>query len=253
MMCLTRIILVIVLLSTAALSQALTQSGTPANKDSKTETAEKKTQPLAEDPGFASKKTPVQIAHFTAAPLIDGVLNDEVWKSAPVFGNFLQVQPGDNTAPTNPTEFMMAYDAKTLYLAFRVKQPRDTVRATVARRDNIFNDDYVLLYLDTFNDQRQAYVVSFNPFGIQADGTFTEGRGEDYSVDLVMESKGVLTEDGYTIEAAIPFKSLRYEAGKNKQWGTPYFPSREVHERRAQFVDALTIAASTDRSIKRAT
>ena len=223
MMCLTRIILVIVLLSTAGLSQALTQSGTPANKDSKTETAEKKTQPLAEDPGFASKKTPVQIAHFTAAPLIDGVLNDEVWKSAPVFGNFLQVQPGDNTAPTNPTEFMMAYDAKTLYLAFRVKQPRDTVRATVARRDNIFNDDYVLLYLDTFNDQRQAYVVSFNPFGIQADGTFTEGRGEDYSVDLVMESKGVLTEDGYTIEAAIPFKSLRYEAGKNKQWGLHIF------------------------------
>jgi hypothetical protein len=118
---------------------------------------------------------------------------------------------------------MMAYDAKNLYLAFRVKQTRDTVRATVARRDNIFNDDYVLLYIDTFNDQRQAYVVSFNPLGIQADGTYTEGRGEDYSVDLVMESKGVLTEDGFTIEAAIPFKSLRYEAGKNKQWGLHIF------------------------------
>jgi hypothetical protein len=59
----------------------------------------------------------------------------------------------------------------------------------------------------------------FSPLGIQADGTFTEGRGEDYSLDIVMESKGVLTEDGFTIEVAIPFKSLRYEAGKNKQWG----------------------------------
>jgi hypothetical protein len=38
-------------------------------------------------------------------------------------------------------------------------------------------------------------------------------------LDIVMESKGVLTEDGFTIEVAIPFKSLRYEAGKNKQWG----------------------------------
>jgi hypothetical protein len=43
--------------------------------------------------------------------------------------------------------------------------------------------------------------------------------GEDYSLDIVMDSKGVLTEDGFTIEVAIPFKSLRYEAGKDKRWG----------------------------------
>lgn len=207
------------MLAGGAFAQALTQPGTPVTR----EPAATPAVSDAEEPGFASKKSAVAITKFTAAPVIDGVLNDEVWKSAPVFGNFLQTQPGDNVAPTHPTEFMMAYDAKNLYLGFRVKQTRDTVRATVARRDNIFNDDYVLLYIDTFNDQRQAYVVSFNPLGIQADGTFTEGRGEDYSVDLVMESKGVLTEDGFTIEAAIPFKSLRYEAGKNKQWGLHIF------------------------------
>jgi len=104
-------------------------------------------------------------------------------------------------------------------MAWRVTQDPSTVRATVSRRDNIFNDDYVLVYIDTFNDQRQAYVIFWNPLGIQADGTYTEGRGEDYSVDLVMESKGVLTSDGFTIEASVPFKSLRYEAGKGKQWG----------------------------------
>ena len=207
------------MLAGGAFAQALTQPRTPVTR----EPAATPAVSDAEEPGFASKKSAVAITKFTAAPVIDGVLNDEVWKSAPVFGNFLQTQPGDNVAPTHPTEFMMAYDAKNLYLGFRVKQTRDTVRATVARRDNIFNDDYVLLYIDTFNDQRQAYVVSFNPLGIQADGTFTEGRGEDYSVDLVMESKGVLTEDGFTIEAAIPFKSLRYEAGKNKQWGLHIF------------------------------
>lgn len=176
-----------------------------------------------ENPKYVSKKTPVQITKFAAPPVIDGVLNDEVWNTASVFGDFLQTQPGENIAPTHPTEFMMAYDAKHLYIAFRIKQDRNNVRATVARRDNIFNDDYVLLYIDTFNDRRQAYVVAFNPLGIQADGTFTEGRGEDYSVDLVLESKGVLTEDGFTIEAAIPFKSLRYEAGKDKKWGLHIF------------------------------
>lgn len=170
-------------------------------------------------PRYVRKDAPVQIPRFETPPVIDGQLNDAVWQTAAVFGDFLQTSPGDNVKPTHPTEFMMAYDAKNLYLAFRVIQDKDKVRATVARRDNIFNDDYVLVHLDTFNDQRQAYLLFFSPLGIQADGTFTEGRGEDYSVDIVMESKGVLTEDGFTIEVAIPFKSLRYEAGKNKQWG----------------------------------
>jgi hypothetical protein len=178
--------------------------------------------PLPASP-YVRKDSTVRIPRFESAPVIDGKLDDAVWRSAAVFGDFLQTQPGDNVAPTHPTEALMGYDAKNLYLAFRVKQDRDKVRATVARRDNIFNDDYVLVYIDTFNDQRQAYVIFFNPLGIQADGTYTEGRGEDYSVDLVMESKGVLTDDGFMVEAAIPFKSLRYEAGKNKQWGLHIF------------------------------
>lgn len=172
---------------------------------------------------YVNKNESVRIPRLSAPPVIDGQLDDAVWNDAAVFGDFVQIQPGDNVKPTHPTEYMMAYDAKNLYVAFRVIQDRDKVRATVARRDNIFNDDYVLMYIDTFDDDRQAYVVFFNPLGIQADGTFTEGRGEDYSVDLVMESKGVLTPDGFTIEAAIPFKSLRYEAGKNKNWGLSIF------------------------------
>ena len=170
-------------------------------------------------PRYVNREAPVRIPRLETAPVIDGVLNDAIWQNSAVFGEFIQINPGDNIKPTHPTEFMMGYDAKNLYMAFRVVQDKKTVRATVARRDNIFNDDYVLVHLDTFNDQRQAYLLFFSPLGIQADGTFTEGRGEDYSLDIVMESKGVLTEDGFTIEVAIPFKSLRYEAGKNKQWG----------------------------------
>ena len=79
------------------------------------------------------------------------------------------------------------------------------------------------MFLDTFNDQRRAYVMFFNPLGVQADGILTEDKGEDYSVDIVMESKGMVTDDGYTVEVAIPFKSLRYEAGKGKLWGVHSF------------------------------
>ncbi len=184
------------------------------------------TSPVRADapvPKYMPKNSPARIPKVETPPTIDGVLNDPIWQNAALFGDFVQTQPGDNVAPKHETEFLMAYDAKNLYLAFKVKQDRSTIRATVARRDNIWNDDYIIMYMDTFNDKRQAYALGWNPLGIQADGTMTEGRGEDYSVDINMESKGVLTEDGYNIEVAIPFKSLRYEAGKSKNWGMHVF------------------------------
>lgn len=181
--------------------------------------------PAADTPTsrYVPKNVPARLPKVETPPVIDGILNDEIWRTAAVFGDFLQTNPGDNVAPKHPMEFRMAYDSRHVYFAFDVKQDRNTVRATVSRRDNIFNDDYIIMYIDTFNDQRQAYAIGLNPLGIQADGTYTEGRGEDYSVDIVMESKGVLTEDGFTIELAIPFKSLRYEAGSNKNWGLHVF------------------------------
>jgi len=202
------------------ISSCLFVSGQTTTADSPVEVA-KVTPPKTDGASreSAPKTAPVHIPRVETKPVIDGVLNDEVWRSAARFSDFVQTQPGDNIAPSSPVEAMMAYDKTTLYIAFRVTQAKDTIRATVARRDEVFQDDYVGLFLDTFNDQQRAYALFFNPFGIQADGTFVEAGGEDYSVDIVMESKGVLTADGYTVEIAIPFQSLRYEAGKGKKWG----------------------------------
>jgi Domain of unknown function (DUF5916)/Carbohydrate family 9 binding domain-like len=165
------------------------------------------------------KAQPVRVARFDKAPVIDGRLDDEAWKQAAVFGDFYQVQPGDNAPPSKPTEVRLGYDAKTLYVAFRAFDEAGKVRVTIPKRDAVDVDDYVAILLDTFNDERKAYALYFNPLGVQGDAVFTEGVGFDFSVDIVMESKGIVTDDGYTVEVAIPFKSLRYEAGKGKLWG----------------------------------
>ena len=168
------------------------------------------------------KLNPVSIPRFGSPPVIDGRLDDEVWKSAAVFKDFYQTYPGDNIAPSKPTEVFLGYDSRMLYVAFHAYDEPNKVRATVAKRDDIFNDDYVGVLFDTFNDQRRAYELFFNPFGIQADGIFTEGKDEDFSIDIVMESKGQLAETGYVVEVSIPFKSLRYEAGKGVLWGVQF-------------------------------
>ncbi|MDQ2856431.1 MAG: DUF5916 domain-containing protein, partial [Acidobacteriota bacterium] len=165
------------------------------------------------------KAKPLRIPRLDKAPVIDGKLDDEVWKQAVVLKDFYQTNPGDNTAPSKPSEAFMGYDSKFFYFAFHAFDEPDKVRASVARRDQVFGEDNVRIFLDTFNDQRKAYILGWNPLGVQQDGIMTEGSGSDFSVDIVMESKGVLTSDGWTLEVAIPFKSLRYEAGKDKLWG----------------------------------
>jgi hypothetical protein len=210
--------------SPAAATQAADDKTVPvanATASLPTASAAKRTQPV----GVAVEKTqPVSITRFDKPPAIDGRLDDEVWKRAAVLKDFYQITPGDNTPPSYPTEVLIGYDSRNLYLGFHAHDDPSKVRATIAKRDNVLGtDDSIRILLDTYNDKRRAYVLVFNPFGVQQDGIRTEGSGVDFSVDIVMESKGVLTDDGYTVEVAIPFKSLRYESGKGKLWGVQVF------------------------------
>lgn len=161
------------------------------------------------------------------APVIDGVIGADEWNSATVVTLDHQTQPGDNTPPSQHTEVRIAYGESHLYVAFTATDDPGSIRARVTRRDDIAGDDYVMLYLDTYDDRRRAYVFWFNPYGIQADGMFTEGQSTgrnfeaniDRSWDGVIESKGQLTPPGYVVEAAIPFKALRFSPQEVATWG----------------------------------
>jgi hypothetical protein len=165
------------------------------------------------------KAKPLRIPRLDKPPVIDGKLNEGEWTQAVVLKDFYQTNPGDNIEPSKPTDVFLGYDSRFLYVGVHAFDDPSKVRASVAQRDNVFGEDNLRMYLDTFNDQRKAYVLGWNPLGVQQDGILTEGGNTDFSVDIVMESKGELTADGWTLEVAIPFKSLRYEAGKDKLWG----------------------------------
>jgi hypothetical protein len=212
------LLIVIALCATTCLAQpAPATSASPA--DSKAAA-----RPAKSGVALPPEKTkPVRLPSFDKPPVIDGKLDDEIWKQAIVLKDFYQVQPGDNIAPSRPTEVMLGRDAKFLYIAFHCYDEADKVRANIPKRDNIFDDDYVGILFDTFNDSRKAYEFDFNPLGVQADGIWTDGQGEDFNPDVVLESKGVVGADGWTVEVAIPFKSLRYVAGKDKLWGAHFW------------------------------
>ncbi|MFL6254120.1 MAG: hypothetical protein ACJ74T_03795, partial [Pyrinomonadaceae bacterium] len=80
------------------------------------------------------KAQPVRIVRFDKAPVIDGKLDDEIWKTAAVLKDFYQINPGDNIAPSKPTETMLGFDAKFLYIAFHCYDEPGKVQATVPKR-----------------------------------------------------------------------------------------------------------------------
>ena len=116
------------------------------------------------------------------------------------------------------------FDREFLYIAFRAfDSDAKAIRAPVSKRDSIEQDDFVSVWLDTFDDRRRTYAFRFNPLGIQEDGIFTEGNLGDLTWDGILESKGVLLPDGYVVEAAIPFKTLRFQINNEKTWGLHLF------------------------------
>jgi hypothetical protein len=164
----------------------------------------------------------LRIPRLTDPPKIDGVLDPAYEIQALKIENFVQLSPKENGVPTERTIAYLGFDARNLYIAFRCfdSQPKK-VRCSITNRDNIIDDDWIVVFLDTFNEKRRAFTFILNPAGIQMDAMRTEGGGEDNidsSWDTVFSSDGRIDEQGYTIEAAIPFKSFRFPDNDLKVW-----------------------------------
>jgi hypothetical protein len=135
---------------------------------------------------------------------------------------FIQNVPSDGKPGTQPTESYFGYDNSNLYLVFLCFDDPRLVRSSLSRREpsQPFDiDDYIEITLDTFHDQRHAFIFDVNPVGVQADGLRTEGQGTDYSWDTLWYSKGKLTSKGYIVWVAIPFRSIRFVPQGDNEWG----------------------------------
>jgi hypothetical protein len=161
----------------------------------------------------------IRLVRFAEPPVVDGNLDDPAWATAARMDGFVQTEPGDNTAPSHPTVALIGFTARSLFLAVLAEDDSGLVRASVAGRDAIDNDDLVTFYLDTAGERKRAYVFGFNPLGIQQDGVFSEGsETPDYGVDLVFRSRGRLTRTGWTLEVEIPWSSLRFSTAPDSPW-----------------------------------
>jgi uncharacterized protein DUF5916/cellulose/xylan binding protein with CBM9 domain len=166
-----------------------------------------------------------QISRAAQPPKIDGDLKDEVWKAEPLdIGDWVSYNPLYGEKAQNRTEVRIAYDDRNIYFAFHCfdSEP-DKIRTTISRRDNVFNDDWIALSLDSAGTGQTAYHLFVNPSGIQMDALNTSASGEQFEADVVWDSAGKITDDGYVVEVRLPLQSIRFSGGNEVKMGFHFF------------------------------
>ncbi len=149
---------------------------------------------------------------------LTGRLSDPLWALAPEVPISFEVQPGENIPAPQRTFVKILYNSEYFYAGF-VCYDTDMarLRANVSDRDKLFDDDFAILIIDTYGDNQRAYQFFVNPLGIQAD-ILRSGNNEDSSWDAIWYSAAAVGDSSWTVEMAIPFKSIRFPPVAEQRW-----------------------------------
>ena len=159
-----------------------------------------------------------------AAPLrIDGALDEALYREVAPISDFIQMEPDTGAPATERTDVWLAFDNDNVYVAFRNWDSQmDRLVATEMRRDSTNSwqgNDIVSLIFDTFYDRRNALAFTINPLGGRSDGQLVNERQYSFDWNPVWNVKTGRFDGGWTVEMAVPFKSIRYGAGRSQLWG----------------------------------
>jgi hypothetical protein len=124
---------------------------------------------------------------------------------------------------TEKTELWMFFDGSTLYLAARCgdSAPESEWVVNEMRRDsfNVLQNEELELIFDTFHDRRNAVIFNINPIGGRMDGEIANERDYNGDWNPVWTLETGRFNGGWSVEMAIPFRSLRYRSGRLQIWG----------------------------------
>ena len=164
----------------------------------------------------------VRATRITSPMTIDGRLDEAVYTQVPAITEFVQQEPQVGAAVSESTTAWVFYDDDNFYVACRclMADPRQIV-ANDMRRDstNLRQNDNFGVFLDTFHDRRNGYLFYISPVGGMFDGATANERTNNADWNTIWNAKVTRSPEGWVAEIAIPFKSLRYQPGREQTWG----------------------------------
>lgn len=170
----------------------------------------------------ALQKSRVMTAtRFQGEIKMDGILNEEEWELATPFGDFIQKIPDTGEPATEQTEIRILYNDDTLYIGAHCWDSAGKAGIVVNDITKDFfttNSDGLQVTLDTYDDDRNAFLFGSNP----AEGRFDMQLGNNssnVSWDGIWYNRTSIDDRGWHLEMAIPFKTLRFTGKKIQKWG----------------------------------
>ena len=169
-------------------------------------------------------KSIMPIIQAPSAVRVDGHLDEWSFGESPAVSGFRQYFPFDTGAAKSLSMVCMSYDSNYLYVAAKLinKEESDYVAQSLKRdyrEDNI--DDFTIV-IDPFNDRNNGFFFSVSPFNVQREGLISNGGGLPADFDLSWDNKwysaAQKNRQGWTLEIAIPFRTLRFSKA-NRVWG----------------------------------
>ena len=183
---------------------------------------------------FSSPDPATKVFNITRTdnpPRLDGRLDDPAWKNANWTDDFLQQEPDRFAAPTENTVLKMLYENEALYIGIRCYDSEPgLIKTTLRRRDESPPADWIIVELDSRNDNQTAFLFKLNAGGLMRDVyMYDDGNQLDDSWDAVWEGKAAVDDSGWVAEMKIPFTALRFPPLEKQTWGLSV--RRNIHRK----------------------
>ena len=180
---------------------------------------------LTSDSGASAQTNPPTVrGHRVTDPIhVDGKLDEPIYAATEAISGFVQQEPDEGKPATEKTEAWIFFDDKNIYVSARCYESHPERRvANEMRRDTaqLRQNDHFAVLFDTFHDKRNGYIFYANAIGGLSDGQITDEGPPNNDWNTVWDVKTGRFDGGWTIEMAIPFKSLRYQPGADQTWGS---------------------------------
>ncbi len=153
---------------------------------------------------------------------IDGKHEPALWAGADSAVGFTQMEPSAGAVASEPTVCYIGFDKDNIYISVNLYQESEVLAKAMTRDGLTKGDDCFTLIIDPYNDNRSGYGFWTNPLGTQSDFRINDdGRSIDGNWDVEWASASSINEHGWTLEMAIPFRSIRFKPGTDT-WGVNF-------------------------------
>jgi len=183
-----------------------------------------------------AQKKSIQAVSVNENITVDGKLDEEIWKTAPIATDFVMFDPDNGKAisPEKKSDVQIVYDNTAVYIAATLydNEPQKILKE-ITQRDVFGTSEHFGVFINGFNDGQQDFRFFVSAAGVQMDCVFTEQNGEDFTWDAIWESDVSITDQGWIIELKIPYAGLRFSDEEIQTWGINFY--RELRRDRQQY------------------